>query len=131
MEVYLDLLTEIGMAACKPSDTLIDINHCFIADIGDRLIDVGQYQHLIERLIYLTLTRPNITYAISVASQFMHASITIHLDVVYHILRNLKTSPSNKLLIGLVVLMIGDLPLAIALLLVIILLHGEVKKSLL
>ena len=51
------------------------------------------YQRLVSRLIYLTNTRPDLTFAVSVVSQFMHAPRTSHLDAVHHILRYLKTSP--------------------------------------
>lgn len=81
----LDLLVETGLTACKPIDTPIDPNHCFIADMGDRLIDARRYQCLVGRLIYLTITKPDINYAVSVVSQFIHAPTTVHLDVVYHI----------------------------------------------
>ncbi|XP_028106156.1 uncharacterized protein LOC114305283, partial [Camellia sinensis] len=51
------------------------------------------YQRLVGRLIYLTNTRPDLTFVVSVVSQFMHASRTENLDAVHHILRYLKTSP--------------------------------------
>lgn len=35
------------------------------------------YQHLIDKLIYLTLTRPNITYGANDLSQFMHVPILV------------------------------------------------------
>ncbi|GMP91457.1 hypothetical protein CsSME_00042152 [Camellia sinensis var. sinensis] len=56
--------------------------------------DQGMYQRLVGHLIYLTNTRPDLTFAVSVVSQFMHAPHTEHFDVVYHILWYLKTSPN-------------------------------------
>jgi hypothetical protein len=50
------------------------------------------YQRLVGRLIYLTNTRPNLTFAVSVVNQFMHAPRTAHMDAVHHILRYLKRS---------------------------------------
>ena len=44
-------------------------------------------------LIYLTNTRPDLTFVVSVVRQFMHSSRTSHLDIVYHILRYLKMCP--------------------------------------
>ncbi len=44
-------------------------------------------------MIYLTNTRPDFTFAVSVVSQFMHAPRTTHMDAVFHILRYLKTCP--------------------------------------
>lgn len=50
----LDLLTETGMTACKPSETLIDPNHRFTVDMGDRLIDARRNQCLVGRPSYLS-----------------------------------------------------------------------------
>ena len=43
--------------------------------------------------MYLTNTRPDLAFAVSVVSQFLHAPRTAHLDAVYHILRYLKSCP--------------------------------------
>lgn len=42
------------------------------------------------KLRYLTITRPDITYAVGLVSQYMHAPCQAHLHVVYRILRYLK-----------------------------------------
>ena len=60
---------------------------------GELLPDASVYQHLVGRLIYLTNTHPDITFAVSVVSQFMHAPRTFHFDTVHHILRYFKTCP--------------------------------------
>jgi hypothetical protein len=71
----------------------MDPNLKFSIESGDLLPNPSMYQRLVGRLIYLTKTIPDLTFAVSVVSQFMHASRTAHLDAVYHILRYLKTSP--------------------------------------
>lgn len=43
-----------------------------------------------ERLIYLSLTRLEIIYAVDVVNQFMHAPTQDYIEVVYRILRYLK-----------------------------------------
>lgn len=48
------------------------------------------YQLLAGKQIYLTITRPNISYVVSLVSQFMHDPRTDHLAVVHRILRYLK-----------------------------------------
>ncbi|XP_048232884.1 uncharacterized mitochondrial protein AtMg00810-like [Ricinus communis] len=62
---------------------------------GNPLDNIGHYQRLVGKLIYLTVTRPNITYAVSVVSQFMHAPRTSHLDAINRILRYLKGTPGQ------------------------------------
>jgi len=62
------------------------------------LVDKGRYQRLVGRLIYLSHTCPNIAYAVSVVSQFMHTPREPHMEVVYRILRYLKSSPGKGLL---------------------------------
>lgn len=94
----LDLLAKTGMTACKPIDTPINVNHCFIVVMGERLINASRYQRLVGRLIYLTITRPDIAFAVSVVNQFMHAPTTVYLEVVYRILRYLKHNPGAGLL---------------------------------
>ena len=49
-------------------------------------------------LIYLSHTRPDISYVVGVVSQFMHEPRTVHLDAVYRILRYLKSAPGKGIL---------------------------------
>jgi hypothetical protein len=57
-----------------------------------------RYQRLVGRLMYLTHTRPDLAYALSVVSQFMHSSSEEHMNVVIRILRYLKASPGKGIL---------------------------------
>ena len=50
------------------------------------------------KLIYLGHTRPDIAYAVSVVSQFMHAPSEAHMDAVNRILRYLKSAPGRGLM---------------------------------
>lgn len=86
----MNLLKEAGMTGYKPCLTLIEANRRLKEDDSERLIDAGRYQRLVGRMIYLTLTRHDITYTVSVISQFMHAPIQDHLEAVYRVLRYLK-----------------------------------------
>lgn len=89
----VDLLKEVEMVGCKPCLTPIEANHKLKEDDSERLIDAGRYQRLVGRLIYLSLTRPDITYAVGVISQFMHAPTQNHLEAVYRVLQYLKGCP--------------------------------------
>ena len=87
----LDLLTETSMLGCRPADTPMEFN-CKLGNSDDQvLVDKEQYQHLVGKLIYLSHTRPDISLAVSVVSQFMEAPYEEHMKAVNRILRYLKT----------------------------------------
>lgn len=64
------------------------------AQVGDKsdaeLEDVISYQKLIEKLIYLTITRPDICFSVQVLSQFMQRPKQSHLDAAMRLVRYLK-----------------------------------------
>jgi hypothetical protein len=94
----LDLLAETGMLDCKPVATPIEMNHKLGIYPNQSQTDKGRYQRLVGRLIYLSHTRPDIAYAVSVVSQFMHSPSKEHMEAVGRILRYLKTTPGKGLL---------------------------------
>ena len=69
----IDLLTETGMLDCKPAETPIEVNHRLSIQENQVPADKDKYQRLIGRLIYLSHTRPDIAYTVSVLSEFMHS----------------------------------------------------------
>jgi len=93
----LDLLKETRMLECKATDNPVEVN-VKIGECGESpLVDKGRYQRLVGRLIYLSHTRPDIAYAVSVVSQFMHSPREPHMESVYRILRYLKSSSGKGL----------------------------------
>ncbi|XP_038900901.1 uncharacterized mitochondrial protein AtMg00810-like [Benincasa hispida] len=90
----LDLLKETSMTGCKPIE--------FNAKLGDSInripVNKERDQNLVGKLIYLSHTRPNISYAVSVVSQFMQALYEEHMKAVERILRYLKTTPGKNLM---------------------------------
>jgi Reverse transcriptase (RNA-dependent DNA polymerase) len=93
----LDLLTKINMLGCRPAVSSIDVKTKIDTDVGEQ-IDRERYQRLVGRLIYLCHTRPDISFAASVVSRYMHDTRKGHMDAVYHILRYLKSAPGNDLI---------------------------------
>ncbi|KAG6506582.1 hypothetical protein ZIOFF_031906 [Zingiber officinale] len=96
----LDLLKETGKLGSRPASTPIEVNHDLTSSSGEDLtsLEKGTYQRLVGKLLYLSMTRPDITYAVSVVSQYMHAPKTIHMKAVDRILRYLKSCPGKGLL---------------------------------
>ena len=86
------------MLGCKPIDTPIDVNIKMSTHIGGKEVDREGYQRLVGKLIYLSHTRPDIAFAVSLVSQFMHNPKEDHLQAIFRILRYLKGSPERGLL---------------------------------
>ncbi|GJU74442.1 ribonuclease H-like domain-containing protein [Tanacetum coccineum] len=59
------------------------------------LTNLTSYQKLIGKLIYLTLTRPDISYTVHTLSQFMHKPLQSHVKLAMRVLRYLKGSPGK------------------------------------
>jgi len=60
------------------------------ADEGDLVEDTTMYRCIVGSLIYMTITRPYLSYVVGVVSQFMQIPQKPHLDVVRRILRYIK-----------------------------------------
>lgn len=57
---------------------------------GELLEDKEMYRSLVGRLMYLTITRPDITFAVNKLCQFSSAPRTSHLTAVYKVLQYIK-----------------------------------------
>ncbi|CAL8163118.1 unnamed protein product [Prunus armeniaca] len=89
---------ETGMLDCKPIDTPSEQNHKLGLYPDQVPTDKERYQRIVGKLIYLSHTRPDIAYAVSVVSQFMHSPSEDHMGAVMRILRYLKVTPGNGLM---------------------------------
>ncbi|XP_020234224.1 uncharacterized protein LOC109814256 [Cajanus cajan] len=94
----LELLSDTGFLASKPTSLPMDPNNNLNAEIGDLLPDPSLYRRLIGRLLYLTISRPDITYVVHKLSQFMQSPTNIPLKVVHHLLQYLKGTPGQGIL---------------------------------
>ncbi|XP_017191699.3 uncharacterized mitochondrial protein AtMg00810-like [Malus domestica] len=94
----MDLLEEAEFTDCKPVATLINSKLKLTID-GEALKNVTYYKRLVGKLIYLTITRPDITFAVSLVSQFMQAPTVERLSIVKRILRYLKWSIDRGILL--------------------------------
>lgn len=79
----LDLLGETGMLGCKAAETPIEPNTKLQEAEAKDVVNKEKYQRLVGRLIYMSHTRPAITFAVNVVSQFMHSPGQKHFEAVY------------------------------------------------
>ncbi|XP_038894661.1 secreted RxLR effector protein 161-like [Benincasa hispida] len=86
------------MVGCKPVDTPIEVN-TKLSNISEGVpVNKERYQRLVGKLIYLSHTRPDISYAVSMVSQFMQSPYEEHMWAVECILWYLKTSSGRGLM---------------------------------
>ena len=79
----LDLLSEVGMLGSKPTNVPKDFNHKTDMSTKGKKVDKKRYQKLVGKLIYLSHTRPDISFFVGVVSQFMHDPMKEHLEAIY------------------------------------------------
>lgn len=93
----LDILTDTGLLGCKPSKVPIEQNHTLQKNHSIFLSDTdgSTYRRIVGRLLYLTITRPDISYPVQVLSQFLAKPRLDHLHDAYKVLRYLKGSPGQ------------------------------------
>ncbi|KAE8708930.1 hypothetical protein F3Y22_tig00110332pilonHSYRG00561 [Hibiscus syriacus] len=93
-----DLLKRFGMLECKSTSTPMEPNIKMCAHEGKDLEDATMYRQLVGSMIYLTLTRPDISYAVGVMSRYMQNPKKPHLEAVRRILRYVKNTIDYGLL---------------------------------
>lgn len=70
----------------------MDPHSALIMSKADPLVDSAMYRHLVGWLLYLTLTRLDITFVIHKLTQFLTQPRTTHLHDVHHLLWYLKSN---------------------------------------
>jgi hypothetical protein len=88
----IDLLERAGMSDCRPYDTPVDTNAKLSTTAGTPLstTDASDYRSLVGALQYLTMTRPDLQYAVQQACLHMHNPTTAHQGLVKRILRYIR-----------------------------------------
>lgn len=86
------LVDKFGMTDGKKSYTPLDVNPRLSRDEGTCLPDPRLYRALVGSLIYLTITRPDIAYAVGVVSRYMQEPRKPHLEEAKKILKYINTS---------------------------------------
>lgn len=75
----IDLLKDYGMLDVKPLKLPMDIHIKLALDKSDLLPNLVLYQQFLGKLIYLTITRHDISFSVQLLNQFMHCPTTAHM----------------------------------------------------
>ncbi|XP_019168386.1 PREDICTED: uncharacterized protein LOC109164087 [Ipomoea nil] len=84
-----DILKRAGMGECKELYTPISTSKLVIIDT-DLYDDPTQYKSLAGALQYLTITRPDLSFAVNQLCQHMHAPTVSHWEQLKRVLRYVK-----------------------------------------
>ncbi|XP_055814403.1 uncharacterized mitochondrial protein AtMg00810-like [Solanum dulcamara] len=108
----IELIAEVGVTAAKPAGTPIDANIKLTSrqyddhvnkkqeESHDPLIDQAAYQKLIGKLLYLNMTRPDITFSTQTLSQFPNQPKKSHMGAALRVVRYLKKQPEQGILLS-------------------------------
>lgn len=94
-----ELLQDSGFLHCKPACTPLPLHLKLQPDSGSPLPDLSPYIMLIGKLNYLTNTRPDLAFIVHTLSQFMQHPTTQHMEAFEHVLRYLKGTIGQGILL--------------------------------
>lgn len=85
-----DLILEAGLETAKPLTLLVDFNTKLSAHEGLFLDDPSIYRKFVSKLLYLTISRPDITYIVHHLSQFLQQPRVPHM-ILFSMSSNIST----------------------------------------
>ncbi|GJZ54390.1 putative RNA-directed DNA polymerase [Tanacetum coccineum] len=95
----LELLQSAGLSNCNPVSSPMVTSSSLSLDDSTVLSNLVKYQQVVGSLQYVTLSRPDIAFAVNKVCQYMHAPTENHWYVVKWILRYLHGMVEHGMLI--------------------------------
>ncbi|XP_031260923.1 uncharacterized protein LOC116119111 [Pistacia vera] len=98
----LELISKSGLAGSKPSALPMESNlkltsvaygSQFPSGTDPLLNDPFVYQRLVGKLLCLCMTRPDLSYSVSILSQFMHQPKQSHMTAALKVIKYVKSAP--------------------------------------
>ena len=79
-------MSKFSMLNSKPAVTSMNINEKLQHEDGTEMTNVRRFRSLVDRLIYLTHTRPNSAFPIGIISRFMQHPSKVHYGATKRVL---------------------------------------------
>ena len=95
----LDILQDTGLTGARPDKFPMEQYLKLTPDDGELLKDPVKYRRLVGRLIYLTVTRPDLAFSVRTLSQYIQDPRKPHWDAAIRVLKYIKGSPGQGLLL--------------------------------
>ncbi|GJY51608.1 homogeneously-staining region [Tanacetum coccineum] len=101
-EVYMTILQ--GYPKSLPPNTILNVKHAAtpmdpIVKLNETdgylLFDPSTYRTLVGKLLYLTITRPDLSFAAQALSQYSHSTRSSHFEALIRVLRYVKLCPGQ------------------------------------
>ncbi|KAL0399761.1 UNVERIFIED_CONTAM: Retrovirus-related Pol polyprotein from transposon RE1 [Sesamum radiatum] len=92
-----DIIADTGLQYARVASSPLPPGIKLSAHNSPPLSDAEPYRRLVGRLLYLSFTRPDISFGAQQLSQFVHAPCAVHLDAAMHLVRYLKGCPERGL----------------------------------
>ncbi|KAL0416181.1 UNVERIFIED_CONTAM: Retrovirus-related Pol polyprotein from transposon RE1, partial [Sesamum latifolium] len=92
-----DIICDTGLLSAKPGLTPLPTGVKLSAFDSTKLADPEPYRRLVGRLLYLSFTRPDISFGAQQLSQFVQTPCQSHMEVALHLVRYLKGCPDRGL----------------------------------
>ncbi|KAK5840674.1 secreted RxLR effector protein 161-like [Gossypium arboreum] len=93
----LKILNKFSMLNCKATSTPVAIGEKLSSQGNFEKVSESTYRSLVGCLLYLTATRPDIIFAISLLSRFMHCCNKKHFQATKRVLRYIKGTKSYEM----------------------------------
>jgi hypothetical protein len=93
-----NILEQAHLSDTRTVDSPLELNVKYAPSDGVPLPNPTLYRTLVGSLVYLTITRPDIAYAVHVVSQFVVSPTTVHWAAVLRILRYLRGTEFQSIL---------------------------------
>ncbi|XP_019095621.1 PREDICTED: uncharacterized protein LOC109130491 [Camelina sativa] len=95
----LDIIHEAGLLGAAPAPTPMEVNYQLGSVKSPLYKDPEQYRRLVGQFIYLTITRPDLSYLVHILSQFMKTPLVAHWEAALHLVCYLKGTPDQGILL--------------------------------